>query len=138
MVAKEDPFSYDHGHNDLYVRWTSRKKWIIAVAFGLIAILVFVLGSVLGSRHKGFAKILQMSPQNSTGPSNSSNLLPSAPPVQHMIAALSFASNNVNHNRVYFQDNAGQIIEAANSADNTTWSIYGTGIVGKNRSALAG
>ena len=141
VVAKGDSFFHEHsddyGNHHLHVRRSSRKKWLLGGAFGLIAILVVVLGSVFGSRHKRSATTSQTSPPNSTGPSNSSALFPSALPVQHSIAALSFASNNVNHTRVYFQDNAGQIMEAANSADNTTWSINGTGIVGKNGSAIA-
>ena len=58
-------------------------------------------------------------------------------PPQRNIAALSFISDSVNNTRVYFQDDVGQIMEAANSADNTTWSINSNGIRRKNGSAIA-
>lgn len=92
---------------------------------GLIAILVAVLGGVLGSRHKRSATA------SLTSPSNSSATFPSATPPQRNIAALSFTSESVNNTRV------GQIMEAANSADHMAWSINRTGFGGKNGSAIA-
>ena len=143
VVAKGDLFDRrGHGDHHLSVlRFSRKKKWILGGVFGMIAVLAVVLGSVLGSRHNRSPATTsqQTNLSNSTGPSIPlSAPLPSAPPVvQHSIAALSFASNNVNLTRVYFQDNAGQIMEAANSADNLTWSIDGTGTFGKNGSAIA-
>lgn len=114
----------------------SRRKWIIfIVAVGLIVILAAVLGGVFGSRRTGSATASasttppSMSTDNSTSP-------PTQPP-QRKIAALSFHSNSINKTRLYFQDNVGQIMEAANSGSNTTWSINGTGFGGKNGSAIA-
>ena len=106
VITKGGRFTHEHGNhygNDrLYVRWTPRKRWVLGGAFGLIVLLAVVLGSVLGSRHKQSTTASLTNPQNSTSPSNSSAATPSAPPVQHMIAALSFTSNNVNHTRVFF------------------------------------
>ena len=120
VITKGGRLTHEHGNhygNDrLYVRWTPRKKWVLGGAFGLIVLLAVVLGFVLGSRHKQSATASLTNPQNSTSPSNPSAATPSALPVQHMIAALSFTSNNVNHTRVFFQDSAGQIMEAAYSA----------------------
>ena len=115
------------------VHQPSRRKWIRFVgAVGLIAVvLAAVLRGVLGSRHKSPATV------SPSPPSNSSVISPSARPPQRKIAALSFALNSVNNTRIYFQDNAGQTMEAANSAANTTWNINKTGIAGKNGSAIA-
>ena len=139
-----DHHHHHHGDHSPHVRRSSRrnKVWMLGGAFGLIAVVAVVLGSVLGSRHHLSAATTsspQTNPPNSTGPSSPSSApLPAASPLfQHNIAALSFASNNVNHTRVYFQDNAGQIMEAANSTDNLTWTINGTGTVAKNGSAIA-
>ena len=110
----------------------SRRKWILFVgAVGLIAVLAAVLGEVLGPRNTSSATV---SPNRL---SNSSFMSPSARPPQRKIAALSFAFNSVNNTRIYFQDNMGQIMEAANSAANSTWSIRRIGIGGKNGSAIA-
>ena len=121
-----------------------KRKWILYVGVvGLIAlILAAVLGGVLGSRHKSSATVSPSSPSQSSvispsPPPNSSVGSPSARPPQRNIAALSFALNSVNNTRVYFEDNAGQIMEAANSAANTTWSINKIGIGAKNGSAIA-
>ena len=114
------------------VHQPSKREWILFVgAVGLIAILAAVLGGVFGSRHTSSATV---SPDRL---SNSSVMSPSARPPQRSIAALSFALNSVNNTRIYFQDDVGQIMEAANSAANTTWSINRTGVSGKNGSAIA-
>lgn len=109
-----------------------QPKWILFVgAVGLIAVLAAVLGAVFGLRHTSSATV---SPDHL---SNSSIISPSTRPPQRNIAALSFALNSVNNTRIYFQDDMGHIMEAANSAANTTWSINRTGISGKNGSAIA-
>ena len=132
VAANGDFCAHDVGGHHVQVHQPSRRKWILFVgAVGLIAILAAVLGGVFGSRHTSSA----------TAPpkrlSNSSAMSPSARPPQRNIAALSFALNSVNNTRIYFQDDVGQIMEAANSAANTTWSINRTGIGGKNGSAIA-
>ena len=114
------------------VHQPAMRKWIVFVgAVGLIAISGVVLVGVFGSRHTS------SSTESPNRLSNSSVISPSARPPQRNIAALSFALNSVNNTRIYFQDDAGQIVEAANSAANTTWSINRTGISGKNGSAIA-
>ena len=114
------------------VHQPSKREWILFVgAVGLIAILAAVLGGVFGSRHTSSATV------SSDRLSNSSVMSPSARPPQRSIAALSFALNSVNNTRIYFQDDVGQIMEAANSAANTTWSVNRTGVSGKNGSAIA-
>ena len=131
LAAKEDFHAHDFSGHHVQAHRPSRKKWILlGGAIGLITILAAVLGGVFGSRHKSSVTA------SLTGPSNSSATSPSAAPPQRNIAALSFASNSVN-THVYFQDDVGQIIEAASSADNTTWRINRTGIGGKNGSAIA-
>ena len=118
----------------------SRKtRILLGGAVVLIVIIALVLGLVFGLRHK------RSGTTSGTGSSNTSALpAPAASGIssptsrpQRNIAALSFASESVNNTRVYFQDNAGQIMEAANTANNTQWSISGTGIIGKNGSAIA-
>ena len=116
----------------------SRQRWrrkiiIICISAVLILILVGILGGVLGSRsrHSRSATTLSTPRSNST---------PSAPPPispQRNIAALSFASESVNKTRVYFQDDVGQIMEAANFENNTSWSTRGIGFIAKNGSAIA-
>lgn len=110
----------------------NKWKWILGGGVtGLVVILAAVLGGILGSRHKHSSR------DTSNGPSNSSNESSSALPTQRNIAAVSFTSKHINNTRVYFQDKSGQIIEARNSADNTTWSTHKTRIRGKNESAIA-
>lgn len=109
----------------------STRRIMLYGAIGLILVLAAVLGGVFGSRHKRSATESLISPSNSSAPS------PSVTPAQRKIAAVSFTSNSANNTRVYFQDNVGQIIEASNSADNTTWSTNRIGIGGKNGSAIA-
>lgn len=110
----------------------SARKWIILCGIiGLILILGAVLGGVLGSRHKGSGT------SSATSPSNSSATSPSIAPNQRNIAAVSFTSDSTNITRVYFQDDVGQIMEASNSEESSTWSINKTGIRGKNGSVIA-
>lgn len=118
---------------------SKRNRILLGGAVGLIVILSLVLGLVFGLRHKRSETTVATSSSNSSavpapGPPMSSP--PNSPP-QRNIAALSFASKSVNNTRVYFQDNVGQIMEAAKSAKDTKWSVNGIGIVGKNGSAIA-
>lgn len=122
---------YVDGHH-VQVRRPSRRKWVLfAGVVSLVVIITAVLGGVFGSRQKkpGAASLTNLS--------NTSATSPSARPPQRNIAALSYLSNSVNNTLIYFQDDVGQIIEAANSANNTTWSINRTGIRGRNGSAIA-
>ena len=139
-VATGDSYAHDRSDHDIQIHRPSRKKWILSGgAVGLIIIIAVVLGLVFGLRHKrsGTTPV--------TRPSNSSSIPAPAPPISsppisplhRNIAALSFASESVNNTRVYFQDNVGQIMEAAKSAKDTKWSIHETGAIGKNGSAIA-
>lgn len=123
------------GGHHVQVHQPSRMKWILLVAVvSLVVIVAAVLGGVLGSRYKYHGPV-EGAPMANL--SNSSTTSPSARPPQRNIAALSYSLNSVNNTSVYFQDDVGQIIEAANSANNTMWSINGTGFRGKNGSAIA-
>ena len=121
----------DH-HVDFH-RPSRKSRILLGGAVGLIVIIALVLGLVFGLRHKRSGTISVTSSSNSSAVPISS---PTSPP-QRNIAALSFASESVNNTRVYFQDNVGQIMEAANTANDTKWSINGTGVIGKNGSAIA-
>ena len=111
-------------------RQSKKKIWIALVVLAMV-IFATVFGGVYGSKRKSSS----ITP--TTRPSNLSTTAPSTGSPRRNIAALSFAWNSVNNTRLYFQDNAGQINEAANSASNTTWIIRKTGVSGKNRSAIA-
>ena len=143
VPLEEKQVSLDDGKQHVEKYWgdhhvnthrPSRKTRILLVgAVALTVIIALVLGLVFGLRHKRSGTTSVISSSNSSAVPISS---PTSPP-QRNIAALSFASESVNNTRVYFQDNVGQIMEAANTANDTKWSINGTGIIGKNGSAIA-
>ncbi|MCJ1228038.1 hypothetical protein MMC12_004698 [Toensbergia leucococca] len=129
VVAKEDSYAHEFGYHRVQAHPPSRKKWILfGGTVGLVLTLAAVLGIVFGLRHKRPATT------SLTSPSNSSAISSLAISPRRNIAAISFASNNT---RVYFQDDMGQIMEAANSADDPTWNIKRIGVGGKNGSAIA-
>lgn len=131
-IPKEDFDGQDIHIRDIPVqRLSARRRIIFYGIVGSILILGAVLGGVLGSRHKSSGTV------SSTNPSNSSAAPPSVTPIQRNIAAVSFISNSANNTRLYFQDDAGQIIEASNSESNLTWSINKIGVDGKNGSVIA-
>lgn len=104
------------------------RKWLwIGIAALLVIILAAVLGGVLGSRASGSSAT---SGSDSPSPSNSTVAY------SRNIAAVSYAFDNINNTRVYFQENNGALIEAANSATNATWGLSTVGSF-KNESALA-
>ena len=139
-VAMGDTYAHEYGDHDVQMPRPSTKKWILSgAAVGLIVITAMVLGLVFGLRHKRSGTTSVTSPSNSsaaTAPAPPISSLPTSLP-QRNIAAFSFVSDAVNNTRVYFQDNGGQIMEAAKSTKDTEWSINGTGMVGKNGSAIA-
>ena len=123
------------GDPHLQIHRSSRMKWMLFVGvLSLLVIAAAVVGGVFGSRHKNHGTAGNAS---STNHSNTSISSSPARSTQRNIAALSYSLNSVNNTRVYFQDDDGQIIEAANSADNPKWSINRIGIGGKNGSAIA-
>ncbi|KAI9697603.1 MAG: hypothetical protein M1836_004553 [Candelina mexicana] len=113
-------------------RW--RLIWI-AVLVLVIVIVGAVIGGIEGSKSRRTRTASSL--PTSTGPSYPSTTSPSPTASRRSIAALSFVSSSVNNTRVYFQDNTGQLVEAAKSLENTAWSINGTGIGAKNGSAIA-
>jgi hypothetical protein len=109
----------------------SRRKWrIIGGVAALIIVVAAVLGGVLGSMKK------KRSPPRTSSTSSSSNASTTVRR-QHNLAALSFPVNSVDNTRVYYQDNAGEIVEAASSAENRTWINTNLGFFAKNGSAIA-
>ena len=137
--SKQHMVKYWIDHHVQFHRLSKKSRTLLGGAVGLIVIIAVVLGLIFGLRHKRSGTTAV------TGPSNSSAIPAPAPPkfssptspLQRNIAALSFASGSFNNTCVYFQDNVGQIMEATNSAKDSKWSINGTGIVGKNGSAIA-
>ena len=123
------------GDPRVQIHRSSRMKWMPFVGvLALVLIAAAVLGGVFGSRHKNHGTAGNAS---STNHSNASISSSPARSTQRNIAALSYSLNSVNNTRVYFQDDGGQIFEAANSADNPKWNISRIGIGGKNGSAMA-
>lgn len=112
-----------------------RRKWLM-FGGGIAALLIVfaaVLGGVLGSRANKKPPPTSSSTTSPSSPSDASTTVQR----QHNLAALSFAVNSVNNTRVYYQDNAGEIVEAANSAENSTWINTKLGFFAKNGSAIA-
>jgi hypothetical protein len=106
------------------------RKWLWIGGVGLlVVILAAVLGGVLGSRK---------SKSSSTAPTSVSNTTTaSTTPQQRHIAAAAFVSNKINNTRVYYQTDDGTLIEAANSASNTTWGFTSIANLEKTDSNLA-
>lgn len=123
------------GDPQVQIHRSSRMKWMLLVGVvSLVVITAAVLGGVFGSRHKNHGTVRNAPSTNHSNASISSSPTRST---QRNIAALSYSLNSVNNTRVYFQDDDGQIVEAANSADNPKWNISRIGIGGKNGSAIA-
>ena len=137
--GKQPRVKYRGDHHVNFHRPSRKTRILLGGVVGLIIIIAVVLGLVFGLKHKRNGTISVTSSSNSSAvpaPSPPRISSPTSPSPRN-IAALSFASESVNDTRVYFQDNVGQIMEAANSGNDTKWSIDGTGIIGKNGSAIA-
>ncbi|KUJ24686.1 uncharacterized protein LY89DRAFT_713478 [Mollisia scopiformis] len=120
-VQYHEPPIYDKQPNG------RNRKWLwIGGAICLIVVLAAVLGGVLGSRKSSKSST---STPSSTPSSNAT--------LQHQIAAVAFPSNDINNTRVYYQANDGTLVEAANSASNTTWGFTSIGHPEKLDSSLA-
>lgn len=102
-----------------YLSW---KEMVLISAFVSMIILTVVIGGVVGSEKRPSTQFL----------------VPYSPQIRD-IAALSFTFNSTNMTRVYFQDDEGQIVEAAHShsANNTGWNLTNLGFGARNWSALA-
>jgi hypothetical protein len=133
VAAKDDSFAQGvGGHHVPAPRASRRRLLIIGGAIALAIILAAVLGGVFGSRKSSHSATASTTPTRSPPNSSATTI-----PVQRNIAAVSYSSNSVNNTRVYYQDDLGQLMESANTADNATWSISGTGTFGMNGSAIA-
>lgn len=137
-LAANDQYSdkYPANSGDQYHKpRRPRRRWLI---FGGIAALLIVvaaiLGGILGSRAN---KKSPPTTSSTISPPSSSSNASTTVQRQHNLAALSFAVNSVTNTRVYYQDNAGEIVEAANSAENITWINTKLGFFAKNGSAIA-
>lgn len=159
LVAREEFCAPDLNDHDVKARQPSRKQWILyGGAVGSVVLLAAVLGIVFGSRHRhrDSATTSLTRPSNvsatsspaTSSPATSSTTTPSpttsspttsspTTSIQRNIAALSFLDKSINNTRVYFQDNAGQITEAATNANKITWEHRPIGVGGKNGSAIA-
>jgi hypothetical protein len=105
----------------------SRKWWWIGGVILLLVILGAVLGGVFGTRKS--SKSSSSTPvSNSTTPSNAT--------LVYNIAALALESGTVENTRVYYQDNAGMLIEAAQSNSNS-WEFTKIELLEKKNSPLA-
>lgn len=105
----------------------SRKWWWIGGVILLLVILGAVLGGVLGTR-KGSKSSSSPPGSNSTTPSNAT--------LVHNIAALALETGTVENTRIYYQDNAGMLFEAAKS-DNSPWEFTEIEQLEKKNSTLA-
>lgn len=108
-----------------------QRKWKKKISLVLLIItLTAVLGGVFGSRRRH-------SSSSSKPFSNSNETLLFSTTSQRKIAAVSFVIHSVNNTRLYFQNEKGQMMEAANSANNVSWNIENVGFDAKNNSAIA-
>lgn len=118
LVEKQNIFARDNLRQRL--KW---REIALILAFGSMIILAIV-GGVIASQKRH----------------STQSWVPNVNvPQLRNIAALSFASNSINMTRVYFQDDEGQIVEAANShvANDSGWNMAVLGFGAKNWSALA-
>jgi hypothetical protein len=105
------------------------KKIVWAFAIFAVIILIAIIGGILGTRHG-------RSNQAGEATTNTTRTAPPAP-IRGGLAAVSYTTNSLNETRVYYQDNSGQIMEAAGSAGNTSWNTQGLGFSARRNSAIA-
>lgn len=119
-----------------------RRKWLLYGGVAAILIVVAaVLGGVLGWRANKKSPSESFSTLSSSTSSNVPSPFPSFNAIttiqsQRKLAAVSYAVNSVDNTRVYYQDNAGEIVEAASSAKSSTWINIKLGFFAKNGSAI--
>lgn len=119
-----------------------RRKWLLYGGIAAILIVVAaVLGGVLGSRankkspSESSSTLLPSTSSNAPSPFPSSNAINTIQ-TQRKLAAVSYAVDSVDNTRIYYQDNAGEIVEAANSAKTNTWTQTKLGFFAKNGSTI--
>ncbi|ESZ92402.1 hypothetical protein SBOR_7210 [Sclerotinia borealis F-4128] len=128
------------------------KWYIVAGVIAMAVIIAGVVGGIVASK-KNKATIMDkvsggVTSSNSSSPTssvssnsptstNTASLLGSTiAPFQRNIAAVSYASKNVNNSRIYYQDNQGNILESHNSASTQTWTTSQI-VTAKNGSSFA-
>ncbi|KAJ8067294.1 hypothetical protein OCU04_004652 [Sclerotinia nivalis] len=132
-----------------------RRPWKWYILGGLIALVVIiaaVVGGIVASKKNNTANVNgvagEVSSFNSSSPTSSasnnsptstntaSSVSSTVAPFQRNVAAISYASNNVNNSRVYYQDNQGHILESHNNASSEIWSTSHI-VTAKNGSSFA-
>lgn len=120
-----------------------RRKWLLLGGIAAILIVVAaVLGGVFGSRANQKSPPEKFSTLSPSPSLNASSPFPSFDAIttvqsQRKLAAVSYAVKSVDNTRIYYQDNAGEIVETANSAkDSSTWNNTKIGFFAKNGSAI--
>lgn len=144
VLKEQDPSQYPAKSDARFHRPRQpRRKWLLCAGIAaLLIVLAAVLGGVFGSRARNKSPSGSSSTSSPPGSSSTSSPFISSTASntmqsQHNIAAFSFAVNSVDNTRVYYQDNSGEIIEAANSAKNSTWINTRLGFFAQNGSAIA-
>jgi hypothetical protein len=113
---------HERNGNNLTSLWWRRRKWlIIGSVIALLVIIGAVVGGVVGSRSTHASSASSSGP--GSGSSTTTGSVPSATAqTKHNIAAISYVQGGINNTRVYYQDNAGSLKEAAGSADSSSWA----------------
>lgn len=93
---------------NLWWRW--RKWFIIGSGIALLVIIGAVVGGVVGSRSTHASSTQSAASPTPSGARPSSKAQP-----KRNIAAASFVQGGINNTRVYYQNDAGNLIEAAGS-----------------------
>lgn len=109
-----DPYpasSGDQNRQRRHLRRLRRHLRILSIIGALHVVATAALAGILGLRIKNSRSPASSSPLSSSSPLNAST------PIQrrHDQAGLSFSNNSVKHLRVYYQNNAGEVVEAASS-----------------------
>lgn len=142
VVVQEQGSSQYSASPDTQYPLQRRRKWLLCGGIAVILIVIAAaLGVLFGSRAHRKSSSNSLSSFSLPTSSNASSSLPSCNPIttvhnQRKLAAVSFTVNSVDNTRIYYQDNAGEIVEAANSAKDNTWINNKLGFFAKNGSAI--
>ncbi|APA11683.1 predicted protein [Sclerotinia sclerotiorum 1980 UF-70] len=130
------------------------KWYMLGGVVALVVIIAAVVGGIVASKKNKTSNVngvsggAPSSNSNSLSPTSSaSNNSPTSTytassvsstiaPFQRNVAAISYASNNVNNSRVYYQDNQGHILESHSNASSEIWSTSQI-VTAKNGSSFA-
>ena len=143
--------------NENHQSQPSRRKWLIFDEISVLLMMIAaILGGVLGSRindKSSSASFSFLSFSSPSSPSSPSSFLSSSSSSsssfssslsdanvlfqpQRKLAAVSFLRDSIDHTRLYYQDNAGEIVEAARSTKDIRWMNTKLGFFTKNGSAI--